>query len=209
MPFLENEDRALKLKLQGLCVHDATSGVGRPVTVRFKNPEYELADSTFPLVLLSHTSISKDEERENRGFISVHYAPEGYPRWPDIMNPADSPYWSEVPIPLNIDYQVDVFTRKQTHSIELTAELMQFDFLPPRFGYLDVPQDGTVRRLDLLGGPDYYESKDDQGKRIFSMSWSIRVSSEIFLYDIREFTPVQRVLLDVELESLTSIADRS
>ncbi|MGW3275876.1 hypothetical protein ACWDFH_31090, partial [Streptomyces kronopolitis] len=72
MPFLLNEDKALKHKLQGLVVHDATSSMGRQVTVRYKNPEYELADATYPLVLISHTRISRDEERESRGIVNLH-----------------------------------------------------------------------------------------------------------------------------------------
>ncbi|MGW3763116.1 Ig domain-containing protein [Streptomyces sp. NPDC005131] len=196
MPFLLNEDKALKQKFQGLMVHDATSGMGRKVTVRYRNPEYELADSTFPLVLISHTRISRDEERESRGIVNVHYAPEGYEPWADMSDPTQSPYMAQVPIPLSIDYQLDVYARKELHIIELTGALMGFDLLPARFGYLPVREDGTIRRLDLLGGPDYTESKDEQGKRLFCASWALRVSSEIFAYEIRTLTPAQRVLVD-------------
>lgn len=196
MPFLLREDKALKLKLQGLMVHDATSGAGRKVTVRYKNPEYELADAVYPIALISHSRISRDEEREHRGVVNLHYAPEGYEPWADMADPTQSPYMAEMPVPLNIDYQIDAYARKETHIIEMTGALMGFDFLPPRFGYLSVPEDGTVRRLDLLGGPDYSETKDEKGKRLFIASWVIRVSSEIFLSEIRTLAPAQRVLID-------------
>ncbi|MEW1922264.1 Ig domain-containing protein [Streptomyces sp. NPDC088360] len=196
MPFLLNEDKALKQKLMGLVAHDATSGMGRKVVVRYRNPEYELADATYPLVLISHTRISRDEERESRGLVSLHYAPEGFEPWADMSDPTQSPYLTQMPVPLNIDYQVDVYARKELHLIELTGSMMQFDLLPPRFGYLPVSEDGTVRRLDLLGGPDYSESKDEQGKRLFCASWAIRVSSEAFVHDILTLTPAQRVLID-------------
>lgn len=196
MPFLLNEDKALKQKFQGLMVHDATSGAGRKVTVRYKNPEYELADATYPLALISHTRISRDEERESRGTVKLHYAPEGYEPWADMTDPTQSPYMAQMPIPLNIDYQLDLYARKELHIIELTGALMQFDFLPARFGYLPVGEDGTVRRLDLLGGPDYTESKDETGKRLFCASWALRISSEIFVYEISSLTPAQRVLID-------------
>ncbi|MEV8399225.1 putative Ig domain-containing protein [Streptomyces niveus] len=196
MPFLLNEDKALKLKLQGLMVHDSTSGPGRKVTVRYKNPEYELADATYPLALISHSRISRDEERESRGTVNVHYAPEGYEPWADMTDPTQSPYMAQMPIPLNIDYQLDVYARKELHIIELTGALMGFDFLPPRFGYLPVGEDGTIRRLDLLGGPDYTESKDELGKRLFCASWALRVSSELFVSEISELTPAQRILID-------------
>ncbi|MEV7902170.1 putative Ig domain-containing protein [Streptomyces anulatus] len=195
MPFLLSEDKALKMKLQGLMVHDATSGNGRRVTVRYKNPEYELADVTFPLALITHSRVSRDEEREHRGVVNLHYAPEGYAPWADMADPAQSPYMAEMPIPLNIDYQIDAYARKETHIIEMTGALMGFDYFPPRYGYLSVPEDGTVRRLDLLGGPEYSETKDEKGKRLFIASWVIRVSSEIFLSEIRTLTPAQRVLI--------------
>jgi hypothetical protein len=196
VPFLLNEDAALKLKLQGLMVHDATSDAGRRVTVRYRNPEYELSDATYPLILISHSRISRDEERESRGYVNLHYAPEGYEPWADMTDPTQSPYMSQMPVPLNVDYQIDVYARKELHVIQLTGMLMEFHFLPHRLGYLPVGEDGTVRRLDLMGGPEYSESKDELGKRLFCATWLIRVSSEIFLDEIHELTPAQRVLLD-------------
>lgn len=197
MPFLLAEDTALKAKLQGLVVHDATSGsADRKVLVRYANPEYELADATFPLVLISHTRIAKDEDREHRGMVTVGYAPEGYEPWDDLMDPNKSPYRAEVPIPLNIDYQIDAFARKELHLIEMVGQISRFHFLPARLGYLAVEADNTVRRLDLLGGPDFTESKDQQGKRLFAATWAIRISSEIFLSDLYTATPAQRVLID-------------
>lgn len=198
MPFLINEDRALKLKLQGLVVHDATAPpAGRKVTVRFRNPEYELADAVYPLVMIEHVRISRSEEREMRGPVSVHYAPEGYPGWPDMTDPQQSPYQAESPIPLDIDYQVDAYCRKELHLIELVDQMVRFHRIPHRFGYVAVPEDGTVRRLDVLGGPEFSESKDELGKRLFAASWSIRVSSEIFLSEILTLTEAQKVLLEI------------
>lgn len=195
MPFLLNEDKALKLKFQGLLVHDATSGSGRKVTVRYRNPEYELADAVYPLILISHSRISRAVEREHRGQVQLHYAPEGFEPWADMSDPTQSPYSAQMPIPLDVDYQVDAYARKETHIIEMTGALSGFSFLPPRFGFLPVPEDGTVRRLDLLGGPEYSESKDEQGKRLFIATWLIRISSELFLSDIQTLTPAQRILV--------------
>lgn len=195
MPFLLNEDKALKAKLQGLVVHDATSGDGRRVTVRYRNPEYELADAVYPLILISHSRISRAEEREHRGYVRLHYAPEGYAPWPDMTDPAGSPYMAQMPVPVNVDYQIDAYARKETHLIEMVGALTGFHFLPDRFGYLPIGEDGTVRRLDLLGGPEFSESKDEQNKRLFIATWLIRVSSELFLSDIHTLTPAQRVLI--------------
>lgn len=198
MPFLFNEDEALKLKFQGLTVTDATSdsNTNRRVEVRFKNPEYEFADATYPLVLISHTSIERAPERESRGPINLPYAPEGYAPWDPILDPNKSPYITETPIPVNVNYGVEVFARKQQHLIQLTGALMQFGRLPPRFGFLPIPQDGTVRRIDILGGPEYTESKDERGKRLFIAMYAILVSSEILWADIYTLPPALKVLFN-------------
>jgi hypothetical protein len=198
VPFLQNEDEALKLKFQGLTVTDAAADptTGRRVDVRFKNPEYEFSDATYPLVLLSHTSIARDPERESRGDVTIGYAPEGYPKWSDMLDPSLSPYRAETPIPLNVNYGIQVFARKQQHLIQLTGQLMGFNRLPPRLGFLPIPQDGTIRRLDILGGPEYMESKDERGKRLFVAMYEILISSEIFLSDIYSLPPALKVLFD-------------
>jgi hypothetical protein len=199
VPFLENEDAALKRKLTGLVVHDATSGTGgRHTTVRFRSPEYELADATYPLILIEHTRIARDPEREMRGYIKVGYAPEGFQTWADYDDRAASPYYSESPIPLNCDYEVNCYTRKSQHLIELTGALMAFSRLTERFGFLEIPQDSTVRRLDLLGGPEFSESQDELGKRLFVATYVLRVSSEVFWDDIlTASTAVQQVFIDL------------
>lgn len=199
MPFLVNEDAALKLKFQGLVVHDATSGTGgRKVTVRFRSPEYELADATYPLALIEHARIARDPEREMRGYIKVGYSPEGYPVWVDYADPAASPYYSESPVPLNVDYEVNFYARKSQHLMELTGALMAFSRLSERFGYLEIPQDSTVRRLDVLGGPDFSDSQDELGKRLFTATYVLRVSSEFFWDDIlTASTPVRQVFVDL------------
>ncbi|MFE6745953.1 hypothetical protein ACFVGM_08890 [Kitasatospora purpeofusca] len=199
MPLLASEDRALKLKLSGLAVHDATAQPsGRPVTVRYRDPEYQVADLVFPLILITHRGIKRAPERESRGMVHTRYAPEGHALWPDPEDLSKSPYWTEMPIPLDVEYQVDAYCRKNLHMIELAGKLMQLDFLPFRFGYLSVPEDRTVRRLDLNAGPEFTETRDESGKRLFQATWSISVSAEIFLADLYTVTPAERVVLHLD-----------
>lgn len=201
MPFLQNEDAALKAKLQGLTVSDATSDpvTARRVDVRFKDPEYELADATYPLILISHTFIERSVERESRGYITLNYAPEGYAPWADMTDPNQSPYTTETPIPIDVHYGIQVYARKQRHLIQLTNALIDFYHLPPRFGFLEVPQDGTIRRLDLLGGPEYTETKDENNKRLFVALYEVLVSSEIIWAQIDTLSPALKVLFDYRL----------
>lgn len=203
MPWIFNEDLALKTKLSGLTVTDVNAPNGRPVAVRFRLPETELADLTFPCLIIEHDSITKDSEREHRGFVQIPYAPEGLPMWPDSLqpeglDPAKSPYWSDYPIPYNIDYTVTLMSRKAVHHITLVGALAGQNRMPARFGGLDIPEDGTVRRLDLIGGPELANLKDVEGKRLFTATYLIRVSTELVDFQIQTFEKVLAVIGRIE-----------
>lgn len=192
MPWLLNEDRAIKAKLAGLTVQDVNAPAsGRPVKVRFRLPEVELADVDFPMVVIEHAGITKDEEREHRGTTRLGYTPEGLP-------PVDGGYRTEFPIPYNIDYQISVYSRKIQHHMALVATLAQHDRLPARFGYLEVPEDETIRRLDLVGGPELESSHDGDDKRLFRATYVVRVSSELTDIEAQQVFTVLSVVIDVE-----------
>ncbi|MFH9606860.1 hypothetical protein [Streptomyces sp. NPDC017448] len=174
MPWLLNEDGALKAKLTGLTV--GASAVARPipVDVRFRVPEDEFEDVTYPLIMLTQISVERAPEREHRGFVHIETLPEG-------VAAQGVPLFAEMPVPYEIDYQVQLFCRTVQHRTELVARLARFEFLPERFGFLTIPQDDTVRRLDLIGGPEMSAGRDSDGKRLFTATYRVRVSTELFL----------------------------
>ncbi len=197
MPWIFNEDAALKAKLQGLTVTDTNAPTGgRPVLVRFRLPEGELGDLKFPAIIIEHASISKADEREHRGFIKIPYAPEGLELWDDPNLPLDSldprlsPYQAEFPIPYDLDYLVTVHTRNYQHLIQLVGALAQHDRIPARFGALAIPQDGTARRVDIIGGPDMSNDFDDNGKRLFRGTYRLRVSTELLQTQVQTYYTV-------------------
>lgn len=217
MPWLLNEDAALKKKLQGLQVFDANAPQGRPVPVRFRLPETEVADLTFPIIVIEHDGWYPAPEREHRGYVQLPYAPEGYAPWWNVtgdpnteqFDPTDSPYWSDFPIPYNLDYFVTVYARiMHEHTIPLVAQLAASDRLHPKFAFLDVPQDGTKRTLQLLGGPAGADEYDTNGKRLFSVKYKIRVFSELVPAAITQFARVGRINFNfsayTNLEDITS-----
>jgi hypothetical protein len=110
---------------------------------------------------------------------------------------AGSPYWSEFPIPMFVDYSVTLLCRKALHLTALTTMLTSFDYLPPRYGYLVVPQDNTVRRLDVLGGPQTDAVLDEQGKRLLRATWRVRTTAELIWAPIDEPAPATSVDLTV------------
>jgi hypothetical protein len=214
MPWLLNEDAALKFKLQGLVVFDASAQGGRSVPVRYRMPETELADMSYPIIIIEHDGWFPAPEREHRGYTKLPYAPEGLaPWWNDtgpattIYDPNDSPYWSFIPIPFNLDYTIKVLARFQTdHMMPIIAQLAAYDRLHPKFGFLDVPQDGTKRTLQLLGGPAPVDMYDSNGKRVFQTVYKIRVFSEL-VPQVLQYALVKQINLDLsvyqDIEDLT------
>jgi len=195
MPYLLNEDKAVKTKLQGLRVTDANATApGRPVTVRYRLPENEQSDLTFPIIIIDRSSIEPAHDREHRGRVALTYTPEYVPEWnPDVLDPKTSPYIVDYPIPVDVLYQITVLARKEMHLVDLTAKLQQQDRLPFRFGYLEVPEDGTVRSLFVDGGPEFQPTRDNEGKRLFQASFAIRIPTELIPAQIAQAEKVDMV----------------
>jgi hypothetical protein len=184
MPWLLNEDSALKFALQGIMVTDANAPPGgRPVKVRFRSPEDEVAKYTPPLILIEMPRLSMAFDRMHDGLTRLPYAPEGYPPWwpgnATSYDPDASPYLADFPIAYDITYQLTVYTRiNRDHMMPIMAAL-EAESMLGRYAVLNIPQDGTYRRITRLGGPDRDYSKDELGKRLFRATYVIRVPTEL------------------------------
>jgi hypothetical protein len=198
MTFLLAEDKALRLKLQGITVTDQqadASEVTRQVGVRFGQPDQELAKQAFPFIIIEMIDVEKDDAREMRGIASPWYMA------PDDLGPTES-FVVNLPIPVNIDYQITAYSRHPRHDRQIMAQLLG-TVLPIRFGILEVvtdvvDEDGnpttTVRRLDVLN-----VSKRDipeQSKRLFMIAITVRVSSELPVNVIKVLQQVTSVQID-------------
>lgn len=176
MPFILNEDAALKDKVKGIKVTDdnAPEG-GRNVAVWFRMPEGELRDQKYPFITLDLINVEEDTSRAHRGIIAMRYLPEG------VTATDDETVKTEFPIPYNLDYQITTHTRYAQHDRQIMAELLKQDRLPHRFGFLHVPQDDTVRRLDLLSVRPADTMMDTEAgkKRLFRKIFTVRVSAEL------------------------------
>jgi hypothetical protein len=126
--------------------------------------------------------IAEDFQRSMRGKVSPEYLadpatmpPVNEGDTPEAYDPTKNSWSINWPIPVNLDYQITTYSRQPRHDREILAQIM-YTRLPLRFGVLE-PDDGTVRRLDVLD-----VSKRDvteQGKRLFVNAFTVRVSSEI------------------------------
>jgi hypothetical protein len=183
MPFLLNEDDALKSLLRGLTVID-DKNPARPVGVFYGQPDPEIRQQSYPYMTLDLIDVSEAIERVHRGYIDLSYAPEGS----DITKS----YAGEWPIPINLDYQVTTYSRQPRHDRQIIAQLMNGP-LRMRFATLPVEADNSIRRLDFLG----FSKRDttENGKRLFVNVFNVRVSSELIPGQVYELNPVTNVEL--------------
>lgn len=223
MPFMLNEADALKAKLGGIQVNDSSGS--REIPVYFRNPENELQDMTFPSIVMEYGSVTKADDREHRGVTTLPYIPEGYGPGPvasidtlsgvDVefsggqdgkdFDPSLSPFKvKDWPVPYNIDFTITIYSRFQTELMPIIAELAMVDRIPSRFGFLEIPQDGTTRTLDLMAGPEIVAERDAGNRRVFRAVYSVRVTSELNLFGVELITSlINRV--DIDLRVLTAI----
>ena len=186
MPFIINEDEALKTLLQGITVSDGGNAL-RNVAVYYGQPDKDLRQQSYPYITLDLVGVREDTERAHRGVVNLAYAPEGYTPNRDTDGSINQPI--DFPIPVDLIYQVSTWSRQPRHDRQIMAKLFAPGRLPFRFGQLPVPQDGTNRRLDMLG----FSKRDttEGGKRLFSNVYNIRISAELFT---TQLTGVYQVL---------------
>mgnify|MGYP006267436701 CR=1 FL=1 len=177
MTLLLSEDDALRNLLKGIKVTDQKAGNTRDVGVWFGQPDQEIRNQSYPYMTIDMIDIAEDPTRAHRGLVQPGYlpAPENGPDGETPYDEDTNNWYIHYPIPVNIDYQVTTYARQPRHDREILAQLL-YTRLPLRFGVLE-PDDGTVRRLDVLD----ISKRDitEQGKRLFVNAFTIRVSSEI------------------------------
>jgi hypothetical protein len=171
MTFLLSEDGALRNLLRGITVTDQKSeqeSTTREVGVWFGVPDQEIRTQAYPYITIDMIDIVRDTQREHRGLASAAYLKPS--DWEDGVE-----FQTELPIPVNIDYQITTYSRHPRHDREIIAQLLHTK-LPIRFGVLET-DDNTVRRLDVLDVTK--RDSVEGGKRLFMNAITVRVSSEI------------------------------
>jgi len=196
MTFLLSEDDALRKQIQGITVHDQRAtgdDTPRQVGVFFGQPDQELRSQIYPYITIDMIDIQRDTEREMRGRITGTVEQFGY------LGPTETSDlgWDiDLPIPVNIDYQITTYARQPRHDRELLSQLLH-EKLPLRFGQLTL-DDNTVRRLEVLDVAK--RDSVEQAKRLFINAVTVRVTSEIVQEAYRQYYTVEEtVLTPVEL----------
>lgn len=208
MPWLRNEDAALKRKLQDLVVYDENAPEGgRDVPVRYRLPQDELANLSYPIIIIKHAGLYPDPEREHRGYVQLPYAPEGFDQWWPASDDtkADvtlSPYFANFPMPWRFNYEIILYARFMgVHVQPLVAQLATQNYLPAKWGFLEVPQDGTVRSMFLQGGPEFGYGTDEDGKRMIKVTYLISLFAEL-VENVQSLVPFGGTLVPVNTVDL-------
>jgi hypothetical protein len=195
--FLLAEDAALKARFATLTVSDDRNG-SRPVQVFFRYPEAE-TERNYPFLTIEMIDIVHARNRQHSE-TQVVYPKVGIPNRskfdtsPDRLN-----YWPSrisnlqtVPstgkefivsnefVPVDLLYQVSTFTRSALHDRQLSSQMLS-TIVPFRQGFITVPEDDTIRRLDLLDWTtaDLLDSEAGYRKRIFRKIYTLQMSAEI------------------------------
>jgi hypothetical protein len=200
MAFLLAEDKALREKLQGITVYDQKADgedIPRQVGVWFGQPDQELRAQNYPYITIDMIDVNRDVSREMRGKTDLEYLR------PELSDP-EMAFEVDIPIPVNIDYQITAYSRHPRHDRAIMAQLLGVK-LPIRFGVLDVTDSTvvsgdtttntmTARRLDVID----ISKRDvtEQAKRLFINAITVRVSSEIPQTVFRDLYQVQAINID-------------
>ena len=182
MPFIINEEAALKTLLTGITVAD-NSKSNRPVGVFYGQPDLQIRAQAYPYITIDLIGINEDTTRAHRGVVPTTYPIEGVS--------LDVGSLTSFPIPVDLLYQVATWSRQPRHDRQIIASLFAHNRLPFRFGQLFIPEDGTNRRLDVLG----FSKRDttEADKRLFSNVYNIRISAELFPDQIAQLYEVTQL----------------
>lgn len=190
MTFLLSEDKGLRDKLKDITVQDQRGdyeGKLRTVGVWFGIPDQEIRDQSYPYITIDLIDISRDFSREMRGVIDDSTTQADYLFDNEDLSTGGGKI--DLPIPMNLDYQLTTYSRHPRHDREILAQLLT-NKLPMRAGVLDL-DDGTTRRLDVLD----IAKRDmvEQGKRLFMNAITVRVSSELAQGTLKQLYKVSSI----------------
>jgi hypothetical protein len=191
MPFIINEDKAIKAMLGGITVSDSGNPT-RPVGVWFGQPDLEIRAQSYPYITIDFLGYNEDFARNHRGELQMPYFPEGVD--------TSEQYMTEFPIPVYLDYQITTWARQPRHDRQPMAVMAVGQRIPLRYGLLVVPEDNTVRRLDFLGFAKK-DTTDENGKRLFSNAYTVRVSAEILPAVLNQIVPVTETNVSLNSQS--------
>jgi len=219
--FLFAEDAALKLRFSNIAVSDDKSDP-RPLNVFFRYPERE-TEKYYPFITVERVAIAHATNRqESERF--YYFTGETQGRRDLTYYPSESDYaevealaaggrlFMEAPVPINITYLVTTYARNPIHDVQITATMLR-QIVPFRRGFIEIPEDGTIRRLDLLQWQQSDITDQEAGgrKRIFRKVFTLMMNAEIPASDLSTAFAVDQVqgTLSGSTDSISTVSSVS
>lgn len=181
--FILAEDQAMKAKLSNIIVRDRDGE--RRVKTWFGFPGSEV-ERSYPYITINLIDISFAADRAHSAqLLPVDYWPSEYSTFPEYaasrgidFNWVDDRMAAMWFLPYDLIYQVTTHARYTMHDRQMLMTLLRTPYLPFRFGFLDVPQDGSIRHLTLEDWTPAHRI-DEKGEREFRTVYTVRVSAEM------------------------------
>lgn len=197
--FILAESAALKRKLEGLTVSYPRQ---RTVDVWFRWPNKEVREVSHPLITIDLVDITKSDRREHAGDrFELGYLPVGFTE-DSVDEETHALVADEWPTPYDLTYAVTVISLDPRHDMELKYKLLgNRALLPHRMGYLEIPEDSTVRRLDVL---DVATTSSNSGETVQHITvFTVRTESELFPAQVA--AAIRAVTVNVTVTDTTGI----
>lgn len=209
--FLLAEDAALKERVSNLSVSDNRNNQ-RVAQAFFGYPDPEV-EHTHPFVTIDLLDINFADYRQHSErnwyytndsgmtpaqqaqYTSIDY----YPSEQDaddlsVTAGTDGFLTMEQFVAVDLLYQVTTYARNPIHDRQLHGLMLRRVF-PWRRGFIEVPEDGTIRRCDLLDwrSADLIDQDAGHKKRTFRKVYTVRINAEIPQSDIAAIKKVLTV----------------
>lgn len=201
--FLTAEDAALKSRLSQISVTDDRNAT-RVCDVFFRYP-HDVTEKAYPFITIDLVDISHATYRQHSETM-YYYAHDVAGMSPSqIANYQEFNYYpsnvgpdgmaalsedggfltTESFVPVDLMYQITTWCRSQDHDRQLTAKIMR-RVLPFRRGFIEIPEDGTIRRLDFMdwSNQNILDQEAAYTKRIFRKVYTVRMNAEIPASDL-------------------------
>ena len=175
MPFLISEDTAMKTYLQGMTVSDEKNA-NRQVKVWYGYPDIEIRAQDFPFLTIDLIDIRPARERQTAGvFTDNDY--QG-----TVAPVSNQSYTYEVPVALDLTYQLTTYARHPRHDRGIITQL--FQKFPNNRAHLPVPNDlGTATAYRHMFVDEFTKRDTVEGengnKRLLRNIYTVRVMSEL------------------------------
>lgn len=192
--FIFAESAALKHRLLSTFATDKTANE-KAVQVFYRWPEGN-TEKHFPFITIDLVDIAyapdrQESEREYRYYVNDPTGPRSNKHYfIDTMDQddlaahaagsSDGYLVEDQVVPVDLIFQVTTHARNPINDIQLTT-LLLWRVFPMRRGFIEIPEDGTQRRCDLLDWRpiNVLDQEAAYNKSIFRKAFTVSINSEI------------------------------